>query len=1091
MFRPTPEQIAKSFAIAESFIKDNLQNHAIIQVPKDGLCLLHAFKECLNSLDRVQTLEELKVSLKTEMSKDVYKQYSVTLDLEAEVEQYIKDPLKYYGRDTTDLFLDALGMIYQVNIIVFQSDSEKCEIINQINPTNKFEDTIYFVRTLSEHLDAVVPVESIVIQTIDLTECDDTDLAECDDIVSSQEPVKQEQIDLTSFDNTSQVGVKQGIDFTGFNDTSQERVKQEQIDLTDVDELHDFDCNSRIVDKEQNGFDYDSPTAQMLVRAILLEPSNHEVDSPLKGVRRNKMYTVKDTNISAIHSDDNGKYCDYRKTPSKIFVEWDENNDLSVKTVRRSEDSGYHYNERVNSREYRKVYVSNEDIFTLWRYYRTCQTYTGLTMMVAQLQQGDKGEIYPYSCVVYSSSGGTIDSKMPCLPYHSSRESDDFPKPYIRSHPDLLKKMDDLLDRRSEPTEVFHSLISESGGPMQCLNASMEPRSVSQITKRKSDKKKKEMELSSPSTKVLPASDLDRLLAEQRNPDSPVRTVMVFEEAYVAYIYTDKQLNDIKQFCCCDDEKSVLGVDTTFKLCELWITDTAYRNKRLVSRRSGNHPVCLGPCMFHFSKGRVTFRRFCSEIVTAEPGILDLRKLGVDMEAAIFQGFHDVIQNLKQLYCVRHLRQRDEVHFDTCFKNTKLPETLKETNKCEVMCDLYGRRISNETFERGLADSIDEVDFTAKLSSLKSRWDRLCPGFHDWFLKQRKADFVTSVIQSARNGTLVDGLYYQNDIESQHAIQKRIQHFKFGSVLDAVNTLKKMIEWEDNEELLALYSGSSKYVLARNYQQFFSPTWHSWDINRRRKHVQSFRNYIPSIENTFSKPLNSGRKPNHTPRKRYPQQPTSLVERISLDGPSPSVEVSTSVSTSSSSLSANTSINSALGSSVQVNVSNSVSPSTQTSTHSSSTTRSSAPSTTGSPAPSSTTGLSGVTSASLSFPDPRAGFSEEMELHVKALMKGGKKISKCRGDCGHVIALDEKLVVRTYGNNPFYDKKTKKELMKYGPRHIHFKEQCLRDYATIHGTFTGTSYDYGQIVMDKKNTDQLSAEEKDFLTNLGVKLTTT
>ena len=120
-----------------------------------------------------------------------------------------------------------------------------------------------------------------------------------------------------------------------------------------------------------------------------------------------------------------------------------------------------------------------------------------------------------------------------------------------------------------------------------------------------------------------------------------------------------------------------------------------------------------------------------------------------------------------QLYCLRHLRERNEIGFENCYKKTRLPDSLKERNKNEVMWDIYGRRGSSEIFERGVADSIDEVDLVTKLSSFESH-------------------FINCVILSARDGTSVEGLFYQNDIESQHAIQKRIQHFNSGSV----NTMK-------------------------------------------------------------------------------------------------------------------------------------------------------------------------------------------------------------------------------------------------------------------------------------------------------------
>ena len=52
-----------------------------------------------------------------------------------------------------------------------------------------------------------------------------------------------------------------------------------------------------------------------------------------------------------------------------------------------------------------------------------------------------------------------------------------------------------------------------------------------------------------------------------------------------------------------------------------------------------------------------------------------------------------------------------------------------------VICDIYGRNYGGVK-ELGLVDSTDVDDFRIKLKSLKSVWDDLCPGFHEWFSKK-------------------------------------------------------------------------------------------------------------------------------------------------------------------------------------------------------------------------------------------------------------------------------------------------------------------------------------------------------------------
>ena len=107
-------------------------------------------------------------------------------------------------------------------------------------------------------------------------------------------------------------------------------------------------------------------------------------------------------------------------------------------------------------------------------------------------------------------------------------------------------------------------------------------------------------------------------------------------------------------------EAGVFAVDTTFNLCDLWITDTSYRNKRLVNIIDGGTPVHLGPIMLHFTKDEKTFGRFGLEILSANPNLKNVSFIGVDLESAIFTGLKTMIPGLRRLICVRHLMKRDE-----------------------------------------------------------------------------------------------------------------------------------------------------------------------------------------------------------------------------------------------------------------------------------------------------------------------------------------------------------------------------------------------------------------------------------------------
>ena len=80
------------------------------------------------------------------------------------------------------------------------------------------------------------------------------------------------------------------------------------------------------------------------------------------------------------------------------------------------------------------------------------------------------------------------------------------------------------------------------------------------------------------------------------------------------------------------------------------------------------------------------------------------------------------------------------------------------------------------------------------MDSLEDQWEPLCPGFHQWIVRNRKTLFLESVIQSARLDSDSTRLYYQNDIESIHATEKRYQNFKKESIEVALNNIQKIIQ---------------------------------------------------------------------------------------------------------------------------------------------------------------------------------------------------------------------------------------------------------------------------------------------------------
>ena len=109
--------------------------------------------------------------------------------------------------------------------------------------------------------------------------------------------------------------------------------------------------------------------------------------------------------------------------------------------------------------------------------------------------------------------------------------------------------------------------------------------------------------------------------------------------------------------------------------------------------------------------------------------------IGVDLESAIFIGLKTIIPVLRKLTCVCQLMKRDESKLaDLLPKTGRNIATDRNLFSSEIINDIYGSKVAN-IFEYGIVEEIDPDDFNAKLDSLEDRWEAICPGFHQWFVK--------------------------------------------------------------------------------------------------------------------------------------------------------------------------------------------------------------------------------------------------------------------------------------------------------------------------------------------------------------------
>ena len=96
-------------------------------------------------------------------------------------------------------------------------------------------------------------------------------------------------------------------------------------------------------------------------------------------------------------------------------------------------------------------------------------------------------------------------------------------------------------------------------------------------------------------------------------------SVIIKKQCFFLYLFLERQVEDVAKCCCTCQKTSVLGTDTTNNLCNMWVTDSCYQNKRPIEDASGHHPDLLDPALFHFTKDDQTFTWLALKLQASNP----------------------------------------------------------------------------------------------------------------------------------------------------------------------------------------------------------------------------------------------------------------------------------------------------------------------------------------------------------------------------------------------------------------------------------------------------------------------------------------
>ena len=77
--------------------------------------------------------------------------------------------------------------------------------------------------------------------------------------------------------------------------------------------------------------------------------------------------------------------------------------------------------------------------------------------------------------------------------------------------------------------------------------------------------------------------------------------------------YTKQQMQDMQQFLKTDNDR-ILGIDRTLNIGAVYVTNLVYKNSKVISKETGDHPIFLAPLFLPWGGSFLSYHTLMSHV---------------------------------------------------------------------------------------------------------------------------------------------------------------------------------------------------------------------------------------------------------------------------------------------------------------------------------------------------------------------------------------------------------------------------------------------------------------------------------------------
>ena len=223
--------------------------------------------------------------------------------------------------------------------------------------------------------------------------------------------------------------------------------------------------------------------------------------------------------------------------------------------------------------------------------------------------------------------------------------------PYQRTDDTVFKAIDNLV-QTMPPKHIYNKLVQQSN------EVSETPRDIKQIYNRKNIKK---FHGGNEKRHSMNSADHIQTVLNMVNTHAMVKLVHIEKgEAPSVIIYSDEIMKDLLSTLK-HHPKTVVGVDRTFNLGEVFVTTTVFKHPALLRKSTNEAPIFLGSVLIHTRGTYESYYPFFSHL-DQKLRHISSPIFGSDDEKSLVKAIADCFHDAVLLRCTKHLKDNMTDH---------------------------------------------------------------------------------------------------------------------------------------------------------------------------------------------------------------------------------------------------------------------------------------------------------------------------------------------------------------------------------------------------------------------------------------------